>query len=108
MIDEPEYAWRYEARCAGQDTDIFYPPRDKEQYKAIAAQAKTFCLGDTGKNYCPVRAECLWDAVKRDEPHGIWGGLSHRERNALTRKWQKSYKKKMTLEEFIFSKDKEY
>jgi WhiB family transcriptional regulator, redox-sensing transcriptional regulator len=106
--DEPEYAWRYEAKCSGQDTDIFYPPRDKEQYKTIAAQAKSFCLGENGKNHCPVRAECLWDAISRDEPHGIWGGLSHRERNALLRKWQKTYKKKMTLEEFIFSKDKEY
>lgn len=105
MYDEPEYAWRYEARCAGEDTDIFYPPRDKEKYRVIAAQAKTFCFGANGKNHCPVRAECLWDAVERDEPHGIWGGYSHRERNALIRKWQRKYKNKMTLKEFIFSKE---
>jgi WhiB family redox-sensing transcriptional regulator len=110
-FDEPEYAWRYKARCSGQDTDIFYPPRDKEQYKEIANTAKAFCFGETGKNPCPVRAECLWDAVRRDEPHGIWGGLSHRERNALMRKWQKLKKSKKTqhtLEEFIFSIDKDY
>ena len=107
-MNEPEYAWRYEARCSGQDTDIFYPPRDKDQYKTIADKAKTFCLGETGKNSCPVRAECLWDAVRRDEPHGIWGGLSHRERNALLRKWSKKYKKTMTLKELIFTKEKEY
>jgi WhiB family redox-sensing transcriptional regulator len=104
-MDEPEYSWRYEARCSGQDTDIWYPPRDKTQYKVIATQAKSFCLGETGKNPCPVKSECLWDAVSRDEPHGIWGGLSHRERNALIRKWSKTYKKKMTLKEFIFSKE---
>jgi len=105
-MEEPDYAWRYQARCSGEDTDLFYPPRDKEQYKIIAAKAKTFCFGETGKNHCPVRKECLWDAVSRDEPHGIWGGLSHRERNALVRKWQKKYKKKkITLEEFIFSKE---
>jgi WhiB family redox-sensing transcriptional regulator len=104
-MDEPEYAWRYEAKCRGEDTDIFYPPRDKDQYKVIAAQAKSYCFGDNKKNPCPVREQCLWDAVRRNEPHGIWGGLSHRERNALVRKWRKSYKKKMTLEEFIFSKD---
>lgn len=104
-MDEPEYAWRYSARCSGQDTDMFYPPRDKEQYKIIAGQAKQFCYGDNRKNPCPVRKECLWDAMSRDEPHGIWGGLSHRERNALLRKWQKSYKKKMSLKEFIFSKE---
>ena len=39
-MDEPEYAWRYKARCSGEDTDIFYPPRDKNQYKIIASQAK--------------------------------------------------------------------
>lgn len=104
-MDEPKYAWRYDARCSGEDTDLFYPPRDKAQYKVIANKAKAFCFGDTGKNHCPVKAECLWDAVSRDEPHGIWGGLSHRERNALVRKWQKKYKKTMTLEEFIFSKE---
>jgi WhiB family redox-sensing transcriptional regulator len=104
-MDEPEYAWRYKARCSGEDTDIFYPPRDKNQYKIIANKAKSFCFGENGKTHCPVKTECLWDAVSRDEPHGIWGGLSHRERNALVRKWQKKYKKKMTLKEFIFSKD---
>ena len=101
-MDEPEHAWRYSARCKGEETDTFYPPRDKEQYKIIATQAKSFCLGENKKNPCPVQKECLWDAVKREEPHGIWGGLSHRERNALIRKWKKSYKKKMTLKEFIF------
>jgi WhiB family redox-sensing transcriptional regulator len=104
-MEEPEHTWRYEARCQGEDTDTFYPPRDKEQYKIIATQAKSFCFGDNRKNPCPVQKQCLWDAVSREEPHGIWGGLSHRERNALIRKWQKTYKKKMTLKEFIFSKD---
>lgn len=104
-MDEPEYTWRYQARCKGEDTDIFYPPRDKEQYKIIATQAKSFCFGENKKNPCPARKECLWDAVRREEPHGIWGGLSHRERNALIRKWKKSHKKKMTLKEFIFTKE---
>ena len=104
-MEEPEYTWRYKARCKGEDTDIFYPPRDKEQYKIIATQAKVFCYGENKKNPCPVQKDCLWDAVRREEPHGIWGGLSHRERNALMRKWKKTHKKKMTLREFIFSKD---
>ena len=109
-MDEPEYAWRYDARCRGKDetTIIFYPPRDKEQYKILANQAKSFCFGETGKNPCPVRSECLWDAVSREEPHGIWGGLSHRERNALTRKWSKlkrSKKTTLTLKNYIFSKE---
>ena len=109
-MEAEDYEWRYDARCRGKDetTLIFYPPRDKEQYKILATQAKAFCYGETGKNPCSVRAECLWDAVSRDEPHGIWGGLSHRERNAFVRKWQKLKKSKkttLTLEEFIFKKD---
>ena len=109
---EDEDPWWNSAKCKGtapktrDDEDIFYPPRDKEQYKIIADKAKVYCFGENKKNHCPVRKECLWDAIQRDEPHGIWGGLSHRERNALTRKWKKTSKKtKMTLEEYIFSKD---
>ena len=108
---QDEDPWWNRARCKGaapktrDEEDIFYPPRDKEQYKTIAAKAKLYCFGENKKNPCPVRKDCLWDAIQREEPHGIWGGLSHRERNALTRKWKKTHKKKMTLEEFIFGKD---
>ena len=83
------------------------PPRDKTKYKEIAATAKQFCFGVNGKNPCPVRSECLWDAISRDEPHGIWGGYSHRERNAIVRKWGKSHKKSMTLQDYIFEIDTE-
>lgn len=108
-MDETRHAWVYEARCRGKDetTLIFFPPRDKEQYKTLAMQAKAICFGENRQNPCPVREECLWDAVSRDEPHGIWGGFSHRERNALVRKWKKKYKSKMTLKEFIFSNERD-
>lgn len=102
---EPEYSWRYDARCAGVDTDLFYPPRSKNEYKLIADKAKVYCFGTNGSNPCPVRSECLWDAVSREEPHGIWGGLSHRERNALVRKWTRAKQNKRTelsLKEFIY------
>jgi WhiB family redox-sensing transcriptional regulator len=99
--------WTVDARCAGiADPDIFFPPRDKVLYKKIATEAKVHCLGANGKDPCPVRAQCLWAAVRDDEQHGIWGGLSHRERNALVRKWQRELRSKMTLEEFILQIDK--
>jgi WhiB family redox-sensing transcriptional regulator len=100
--DEPEWSWRYEAKCAGIDTEIFFPPRDKALYKPVADKAKAICLGKDGGPVCPVRKTCLMDAMKRDEQHGIWGGLSHRERNALVRKWEKS-DRTLTLEEFVTS-----
>lgn len=93
--------WRSEARCADVNTEIFFPPRDKTLYKKIATEAKSYCLGPKNKNPCPVQKECLWYAVYSDEMHGIWGGYSHRERNAIVRKWQKQYKHKMTLREYI-------
>lgn len=98
MIDE---SWRSQARCAGEDTEIFFPPRDKAKYKDIAAEARAHCLGANGNSPCPVRLHCLWYAIDSDEVHGIWGGMSHRERNALVRKWRKSFKDEMTLFEYV-------
>jgi len=98
MRDE---SWREQARCWGEDTELFFPPRDKDKYKTIADQAKTMCLGANGKSPCPVLNQCLWYAIDSDEVHGIWGGMSHRERNALVRKWRRLYKDKMTLEEYV-------
>lgn len=96
--DDPPWTWRYEAKCRGVDTEIFYPPRDKDQYADIADAAKAICKGTDGRPPCPVRRECLIDAINTDELHGIWGGLSHRERNAMVRKYTKAG---MTLEEWL-------
>jgi WhiB family redox-sensing transcriptional regulator len=98
-----DFSWHHEAECSGiEDPDIFYPPRDKDLYKKIAEEAKEYCFGNGETKPCPVRLNCLWDAIRTEEAHGIWGGLSHRERNALVRKWQRSYRHKMTLKEYIF------
>lgn len=90
--------WRAEAKCKDMDTELWYPPRDKNLYKPIADKAKAVCLGKDGRPECPVRLECLLYAESIDEQYGIWGGLSHRERNALVRKANKN---DMTLEEWI-------
>ena len=78
--------WRYEAKCRGMDTELWYPPRDKKLYKNIAEKSKAVCFGKDGAPECPVRLQCLLYADRMDEQHGIWGGMSHRERNALKRK----------------------
>jgi hypothetical protein len=77
---------------------MWFPPRDKDLYKVIANQAKAICFGKDGMPECPVRVTCLLYAEKNDEQHGIWGGLSHRERNALRRKAEKNGS---TLEEWV-------
>jgi hypothetical protein len=101
-----DLSWYDEAACRGADTELFYPPRDKSKYRAIASEAKKYCFGNGETSACPVRTSCLWDAIYRDEQHGIWGGMSHRERNALVRKWQRKYKDSMTLKEYVFQLDK--
>lgn len=100
MYDEdlgPE-PWRYRAKCRGQDTELWYPPRDKNQYRDIATVSKAICTGKDGFPECPVRKQCLLYADANDDTHGIWGGMSHRERNALTRKAKKAG---LTLEEWV-------
>lgn len=96
--DDPEWAWRYEAKCRGVDTELFFPPRDKTLYTSIADQAKAVCLGTNGEPACSVRKQCLTEAINNDELHGIWGGLSHRERNAMIRKYTNAG---MTLKEWL-------
>ncbi len=41
------------------------------------AYAKKLCAE------CPIRVECLAYAVEADEPYGVWGGLTTRERKRL-------------------------
>jgi WhiB family redox-sensing transcriptional regulator len=96
-----DFEWMVDAKCGGiENPDVFFPPRDKLLYKQVAEQAKSFC------HKCPVQPECLWYAISSDKIHGIWGGMSHRERNALVRKWQRKFKDTMTLKEYVFQLEK--
>jgi WhiB family redox-sensing transcriptional regulator len=86
MADDEQ--WWHQAKCFGSPTNLFYPPRDRRVYRGVANEAKALCWG-TGENDppCPVRMDCLLDALGKEDPHGIWGGLSHRERRHLKRKY---------------------
>lgn len=73
---DPDVAdWRVSAVCAQTDPGLFYPDKGES-----ARPGKKVCTG------CPVRAQCLQWALKHDERHGIWGGLSDRERRRLKRR----------------------
>ena len=104
MYEQTGYVeeWRYDAKCRGMDTELWYPPRDKTKYKDIAAVSKAVCYGRDGLPECPVRKECLLYADSIDEQHGIWGGMSHRERNALKRK---AKREGLTLKEWVEAKE---
>jgi WhiB family transcriptional regulator, redox-sensing transcriptional regulator len=64
--------WRYRAACRGADLDLFFPGRGES-----AEPARQICA------VCPVRQPCLDYALSRGIVHGIWGGLSERDRRAL-------------------------
>lgn len=66
--------WQDEALCRETDPEVFYPEKG-----GSTTAAKRVCMG------CPVRAECLTEALERQERFGIWGGLSERERRKLAR-----------------------
>lgn len=77
---EPDYGWRGRAACIGEDPDMF-------MFDAgyMARQARAICAG------CPVRAECLADAMATetgDHTHraGIRGGMSARWRAAAAQR----------------------
>jgi WhiB family redox-sensing transcriptional regulator len=57
--------------------------RADELFVEGAAQqhtAKIICRG------CPVRTECLADALDNRHEFGVWGGMTERERRALLRR----------------------
>jgi hypothetical protein len=55
--------------CAQTDPEAFFPAKG-----APTEVAKQICQD------CEVRAECLAYALEHRERHGVWGGLSERER----------------------------
>jgi WhiB family redox-sensing transcriptional regulator len=68
--------WMDRALCAQTDPEAFYPDPDKG---GSTREAKSVCAR------CTVSAECLDHALNHDERHGIWGGLSDRERRRLAK-----------------------
>lgn len=60
-----------EPACAGApDPDLWFRSGSEDEAKAVCAT-------------CPVRPECLQDALDRKETSGIWGGLDPSERELL-------------------------
>ncbi|GIU91331.1 MAG: transcriptional regulator WhiB [Acidimicrobiia bacterium] len=62
--------WRELAACAASEVDFFPPAGDVQ----AVVKAKAVCFA------CPVRAECLEYALATEQPEGVWGGLTRRER----------------------------
>lgn len=64
--------WRSRAACRDTDPGLFFPDLGES-----AAEAKAVCAA------CPVASECLAYAVSVPERHGVFGGLSAKERRGM-------------------------
>ena len=62
--------WQRQGACKGTTGDLFFHEGNEDTNSA----AKTLC------RQCPVVLECLRHALLNREEHGIWGGLTTRER----------------------------
>jgi WhiB family redox-sensing transcriptional regulator len=74
MAARADGAWAARAVCREGNPDELFV-QGAEQHKA-----KAMCLR------CPVRTECLADALDNRVEFGVWGGMTERERRALLRR----------------------
>jgi WhiB family redox-sensing transcriptional regulator len=68
------YDWAARGACRSTDPDTLFVQG------AAQNRAKTVCMS------CPVRTECLADALDHQIEFGVWGGMTERERRALLRR----------------------
>ncbi len=64
--------WTVRAKCRNMADELF--PEGKDQKRA-----RSVCWG------CPVRSECLAEALDNRIEWGVWGGMTERERRHLLR-----------------------
>lgn len=69
--------WTTEAICAQVSGDLWFPKKGANG--PMVAIVRSMCAG------CPVRRQCLEHAIATEEQHGIWGGLTTKERRQLIR-----------------------
>ena len=66
--------WAAQGACRESDPDALFVQG------AAQNRAKVVCLS------CPVRTECLSDALDSKIEFGVWGGMTERERRALLKR----------------------
>ncbi|MEU7295204.1 WhiB family transcriptional regulator [Streptomyces exfoliatus] len=66
--------WTSSARCRTTSAEDLFVEG------AAQNQAKALCTG------CPVRGECLAQALDERIEHGVWGGMTARDRRALLKR----------------------
>ena len=61
--------WTVAAKCKGM-ADAMFPEADQKRARQVCAD-------------CPVRLQCLAEALDDRIQYGVWGGMTERERRVL-------------------------
>lgn len=84
LLDIEREFWREAAACADRpEVDFFTPPDATVE----VARAKAICAA------CPVLDDCLGFAIETNQPDGIWGGYTAKERVKIRRRWLEQMRK---------------
>jgi WhiB family transcriptional regulator, redox-sensing transcriptional regulator len=81
VIDDPDPGWQVFGACNNEDPELFFPVSELD-YGPVLLQvedAKNVCYR------CPVIDSCRSWALNAQEQHGIWGGMTAKERAGLKR-----------------------
>src|SRR6478752_3325419 len=87
--------WPSLAACRTGDPDALFVQGAEQNV------AKRICRG------CPVRYECLADALDNRIEFGVWGGMTERERRALLRRhpqvvsWRRMFEAALKEKELV-------
>ena len=73
MLLEPPQ-WTAQASCRRSDPDDLFVQGAEQNRAKVVCQA------------CPVRTECLADALDNRIEFGVWGGMTERERRAVLKR----------------------
>ncbi|AYD88997.1 WhiB family transcriptional regulator [Actinomyces sp. 2119] len=70
-----DQTWATRAACTAIDPDRLFGKGAEQR------DIRSVCFS------CPVRMECLAEALNSGSSFGVWGGLTERERRALLRRF---------------------
>lgn len=78
------YEWQDKGACRGEAAILFFEPERDHRGRGKEREnlAKSIC------RRCPVMAQCRAHGLSVED-HGIWGGLTARERLAMRRNGQR-------------------
>lgn len=78
MSTGPQMNWRERGACRFEDPELFFPPGESGLSLLQTERARAVC------HRCPVLLECRAWALRNREYDGVWGGMTARERRAVT------------------------